>query len=167
MSRSPDLSEWFEAFAAPHAIWYAKRLSGSDTWANGSRRDAAYFLASDFFQLFPELKSGSVLEKPIAVTIDYASHPPGRTTPITCGCQLVRRGRRHGPEVQITGLGKKNSPLLDPENTGALAVFAVSRDRQDASDCCSVWVCRTPIEEYLMEWWVGPIDPGRAIVKCF
>ncbi len=167
MSRSPDFSEWLEAFAAPNAIWYAKRLSGSDTWANGSRGDAAYLLASDFFQIFPELKRGFVFGKPIAVTIAYASQPSGPVTPITCGCQLVQRRGRQGQEVQITGLGGKNSPLLDPENTGALAVFATSKERQDARDYCSVWVCRTPIEEDLMEWWVGPIDPGRTIVKSF
>ena len=64
-------------------------------------------------------------------------------------------------ETRVTGFGGRRSPLLDPDSTGAVAVFAfMPRSDTDTAEC-RVWVCRSPAEEDLFEERLGPLEPGR------
>ena len=65
-------------------------------------------------------------------------------------------------EARITGLGGRNSALLDPESTGALAVFAFPNGRGIENDECHVWVCDHETHADLIEERIGPIEPGRG-----
>ena len=64
-------------------------------------------------------------------------------------------------ETRITGLGGAASPLLDPENTGAVAIFFFAKD--EGSRECQYWVCRDSQEEDVAEDFAGPSEPGRTL----
>jgi hypothetical protein len=64
-------------------------------------------------------------------------------------------------ETRLTRLGGRENPLLDPENTGALTVFAFSRI---APVQCQVWVCRNPEQEAYLEDEFGPVEPSETIL---
>ena len=80
-------------------------------------------------------------------------------------CQTVRaiwyNNSLHGGtrnECRLTNFGGISSPLLDPENTGALVIFAFERvEGADARDC-RVWICHDDMEENFAE---GPHRSGR------
>jgi hypothetical protein len=74
----------------------------------------------------------------------------------------LRGGTRN--ETRLTGFGGQASALLDPESTGALAVFAFVTGADGAASECHVWVCRDGTEEDLFEERLGPIEPKQYII---
>ena len=63
-------------------------------------------------------------------------------------------------EVRITRLGGASSPLLNVENTGALALFAFQGLGRQGTICCRVWICTAGQDDIIEDLW-GPVDPGR------
>ena len=66
-------------------------------------------------------------------------------------------------EARVTGFGGRRSPLLDPENTGAVTVFAFIPGGSGTVSQCRVWICEGEVEEDLFERRFGPLEPGRWI----
>lgn len=62
-------------------------------------------------------------------------------------------------EVRITGLGT-SSPLLDHENTGALAIFVFRPTPGTDSPKCRIWICRDRVETDVADDLIGPVEPG-------
>jgi hypothetical protein len=68
-------------------------------------------------------------------------------------------------EARITNWGGQKSALLDPENTGALAIFAFENPHEGKnSKQLRVWVAQNPSEEEAIEQLVGPADPGELFL---
>ena len=63
-------------------------------------------------------------------------------------------------EVHVTGWGGIESPVLDPESTGSIAVFSFKGENRRDVQGCDVWVCSAVEEEDLVEDRFGPIEPG-------
>ena len=61
--------------------------------------------------------------------------------------------------------GRPLSPLLEPENTGALVAFVFTRKAVDDTPDCNVWVCRSSTEEYVLESIFGLVEPGKTIIQ--
>lgn len=155
------LASWLAAQARPDNVWYVKRLSGNDTLANRTHQAGPYvpreFLRSQFPSLRPEEDNPFVW---FEVAID--SHLVSRRVKAIWYNNKLRGGTRN--EARLTNFGGRSSPLLDPENTGALAVFAFQLN--DGADCdqCRVWICESEELEELVEDWVGPVDPSHPFV---
>ena len=62
-------------------------------------------------------------------------------------------------ETRLTGLGGASSALLDPENTGALAIFAFTADDHGLVKGCRIWVCHNSFDEDLIEDRIGLVEP--------
>ena len=62
-------------------------------------------------------------------------------------------------EIRITNVGT-SSPLRDPENTGALAIFVFRPAPGPDSPKCRVWICRNPVETDVANDLIGPVEPG-------
>ena len=62
-------------------------------------------------------------------------------------------------EMRITDFGT-SSPLRDPENTGALAIFVFRPGPGIDSPKCRVWICRNPVEADVADDLLGPVEPG-------
>ena len=54
------------------------------------------------------------------------------------------------------------SVLLDPESTGALAVFSFPNGLDHENDECHIWVCEHEVEDELVEDRVGYVEPGQG-----
>lgn len=155
----PDLPNWLDEYSAPGIFWYIKRLSGNDTLANGSHQAGPYLPKPVFFRLFPRLE-GVTDDNPDAwFDLFIDSHPNVRRVRAVWYNNKLRGGTRD--EMRVTNLGGAASALLDPESTGALAVFAFGYGDDGHEVACNVWVCRNGLEEDLIEQKIGPVEPGR------
>ena len=149
----PDLQDWLDMWSRPGVTWFAKRLSGNDTLANGTHQAGPYIPRDLLRQLIPVLNRPNADNPDVRLDLDIASHGDRRCARAVWYNNKLRGGTRN--ETRITNLGGADSALLDPENTGALCVFVF-----DAS-ACHVWVCRGEVEEEVVQDRIGPTEPGK------
>ena len=161
MTRFPD---WLTEFARPDRVWYAKRLSGNDTLANRSHQAGPYIPRDFLNSRFPSLNRPDELNPDIRLELFIDSHSVRRMVrAVWYNNRLHTEGGKRD-ESRFTRLGGASSPLLDPENTGALAIFAFQRvEDADAPDC-RVWICSDEKEEELAEDLIGPVEPGQTVI---
>lgn len=157
-----DFADWISNHSADDRVWYIKRLAGNDTLANKSHQAGPYLPKSLLFSLFPDMKS--IVDRNaktwFEMTIDSHGMEP-REVCATWYNNKLRDGTRD--EARITSLGGIRSPLLDPDNTGGLAVFAFKIS--EGKECvCNTWVCCSVAEEELVEDKLGAIEPGKGRV---
>ena len=157
-----DLTEWMNENSRPHVVWYAKRLSGNDTLANGSHQAGPYIPKDFLFDVFPSLNRPDAEnpDKTFEVRID--SHPDVREVRAIWYNNRFRGGTRN--EARVTNFGGASSALLDPESTGSLAVFAFHRNDSGEADVSHVWVCDHETEAELVEERIGPVEPGTFVI---
>ena len=154
-----DLVDWMDDFTGSQFIWYIKRLSGNDTLANKSHQAGPYIPRKFLLDIFPHLNQPDAENPRITFDLYIDSHMDSRpVTAIWYNNKLKGRTRN---ETRLTNLGGERSALLDPESTGALAVFVFVLDENRAGTECHVWVCRHETEEDLIEDRIGPIEPGQ------
>lgn len=160
-----DISDWVNEVSSKDFIWYVKRLSGNDTLANGSHQAGPYIPKEFLFKVFPLLnrKKAKNPDKYFDLVVDsHADHRKARA--IWYNNQFYGGTR---DEARLTSLGGASSPLLDPESTGALVVFAFLLDAKGEVKECHVWVCRHEIEEDIIEERIGPVEPGKGRIWYF
>lgn len=155
-----EISDWLADVSDPGFVWYIKRLSGNDTQATGSHGAGPYIPKTFLFNTFPELERKNVLNPDMILPFFVDSHNDSRSARI-----IWYNSRFHGKtrnEARLTRLGGQESPLLDPENTGALTIFAFRPSQSSSKPSCHVWVCRNIEEEDYVEYLVGAVDPGNG-----
>jgi len=142
--------------------WYIKTLSGNDTLLNGSHQAGPYITKDLVFGLFPSIAIARSLNPRLTFPVAIDSHSEETSaTAIWYNNHLVGSGTRN--ECRVTGWGGGSSPLLDPESTGSLCVFAFHQ--QDGKDCdqCRVWLCSSVEEEDELQSRVGAVEPGKPL----
>ena len=154
-----DFISWMADFMGPDVVWYVKRLSGNDTLANETHQAGPYMPREFLLSLFPELKRPDAENPDMRLDIHIDSHKEMRNVRAVWYNNKYRGKTRN--ETRLTGFGGAGSALLDPDNTGALTIFAFM---QGAEKKCHAWICRTEAEEDLAEDRIGPVDPGRHLV---
>jgi len=160
-----DLVSWLSDFYSRNWLWYAKRLSGNDTLANGAHQAGPYVPKNILFQVFPTLHNPEKENPDVRFRISIDSHEDKRQVRAIWYNNKLFGGTRN--EARITGFGGMDSALLDPENTGALAIFAFRIDSDSKDISCHVWICRNPEEEELAESHIGVIEPGKWVLHKF
>ncbi len=164
-----DLSDWLDDQTRPHTVWYLKRLSANDTGQTGGHQAGVYMPKRFMFDLFSALNQEPTknLDSNFDLYVDSHGHY-AEARAIWYNNRYWRKPTPSQPrdEMRITRFGGKASPLQNPENTGALALFSFIRSRPSAlkSPACHVWVCEEALEEDLIEERTGPIDPGRHLI---
>lgn len=157
-----SLSDWIEEFARPDNLWYVKRLSGNDTLANRAHQAGPYIPKDVIFEALPSLRRMTGDNPRIDVEAFTDSHVDRRTVKAIWYNRKVSEARPRD-EARITNWGGGASALLDPESTGALAVFVfVGADGTADAESLHVWVCEG-YEDEVIEDRIGPIEPGRAV----
>jgi len=155
-----DLTDWMDENTGPHIIWYVKRLSGNDTLANESHQAGPYVPRDVLFKVFPSLNRPDVENPDKRFDVRIDSHGDARIARAVWYNSKVRNcGTRN--ETRLTNFGGAESALLDPESTGALAVFAFHRDESGETQTCNVWVCDFEVQADLVEERIGPFEPGQ------
>ena len=157
-----EFARWITAFARPDRVWYAKRLSGNDTLANGTHQAGPYIPRDFLNSRFPSLNRPDVLNPDVWFELFIDSHSVHQTVRAVWYNNSLHGGSRN--ESRLTNLGGVSSPLINPENTGALAIFAFGRVRDADSTDCRVWVCKDQTEEERAEDLIGPVDPAQTVI---
>ncbi len=159
-----QIPHWLTEFARPDRVWYAKRLSGNDTLANGAHQAGPYIPRDFLNSRFPSLNRPDVLNPDVRFELFIDSHSVRKRVRAIWYNNLLhtKDGRRN--ESRLTRLGGKSSPLLDPENTGALVIFAFPRVEEEDAPDCRVWICRDEKEEELAEDLIGAVEPAQTVI---
>lgn len=157
-----DLADWLDDYASPDIVWYVKRLSGNDTLANGSHQAGPYIAREFMFQMFPAINRMDIKNPDVWFDLYIDSNADHRKVRAVYYNNAYFDGTRN--EARLTNFGGQSSALLDPDSTGALAVFAFRLDSAGAASDCHVWVCQHETEEDVVEDRVGPVDPGKFLV---
>jgi hypothetical protein len=157
-----DLAGWVKEYAKPNYLWYAKRLSGNDTLANESHQAGPYIPKDVLFTVFRWLNKPDVENPRVAFDLYIDSHGDFRSVTAIWYNNKLRGGTRN--EARITNFGGKQSALLDPENTGALAVFVFVPSEESEIATCRAWVCKGETDENFLEDFIGPVEPGHGRV---
>lgn len=154
-----DVTDWMDENTGANIVWYVKRLSANDTLATGAHQAGPYISKDFLFEVFPSLNKPKEEnpEKWFELRVD--SHTDARKVRAVWYNNRLRSGTRN--EARVTNFGGAGSPLLDPESTGALAVFAFHRGPDGEASVCHAWVCDHETEAELIEERIGPIEPGQ------
>lgn len=177
-----ELSDWIEEYAQPANLWYVKRLAANDTRATRGKQYGPYIPKEFLFRVLPSLSktTGQNPEAFLEACVD--SHPDCRTVRAVW-YNNKRTGQRvaghigHNSraaddpsrptrdEARLTRWGGVKSALIDPDSTGALAIF-VFVDAGNGADASSlhVWVTEGEAQAEVVEDVVGPVEPGRGVL---
>lgn len=161
MSFSRDLAFWLEEVSSSGGYLLLKRLSGNDTLANGSHQAGPYVPRELFFELFPVWQNRIDQNQKGIIQFCLESHNQAKDVTATWYNNKYRGGTRD--ETRITGFGGQSSALLDPENTGALAIFCFLKVFETDTIRCRAWLTRTALEEDQIEALIGPVEPGQIV----
>jgi hypothetical protein len=156
-----DLTDWLAEFSKEGTVWYLKRLAANDTLATNANQAGPYVPKDLLFEVFPVLNHPEQENPDVTFNASVDSHADHRVVRAIWYNNRLRDGTRN--ETRITNWGGRASALLDPESTGALAVFVFQRPDGAPSDL-HVWVCRNAPEEDLIEDRLGSIDPGMHAI---
>lgn len=150
--------DWMSGVSGEGWSWYLKYLSGNDTLLNGSHQAGPYMPKQVIFDLFPSLAVGSGTNPRTALPASVDSH--GTTTEL----RAIWYNSRTRDECRLTGWGGLASPILDPDATGSLCVFAFRANPDRDADFLRIWLCRTPEEEDLIQDRTGSVEPGSGFL---
>lgn len=157
-----DLTDWMDEFGRPGFIWYAKRLSGNDTLANGSHQAGPYIPKDFLFEIIPSLNRPDELNPDARFELYVDSHPDLRTIRAVWYNNKLHGKTRN--ETRLTNFGGGHSALLDADSTGALAVFAFAPETEAAEASCHVWLCDDGTQADLIEERLGPVEPKIPVI---
>lgn len=157
-----DLASWMDEYGVPGAVWFAKRLAANDTQATGAHGAGPYIPKEFLFRVFPELDRPGQENPDCWFDLYIDSHADHRNIRAIWYNNRLRGGTRN--ETRLTNFGGGQSALLDPDSTGALAVFAFLSAGPDREMECHVWVCDHGAEADLLEERLGPVEPKVPVV---
>ncbi len=152
-------------FGRQGVVWYAKRLAANDTLASGGHQAGPYIPKEFLFEQFPGLHKPEKKNPDVHFQLYIDSHISefsNRNIRAVWYNNKLHGGTRN--ETRLTGFGGVGSALLDPDNTGSLAVFAYYRLDEDAPLECHVWVCDDEVQSDLFEERLGPVEPGEYVI---
>jgi EcoRII C terminal/Restriction endonuclease EcoRII, N-terminal len=158
-----SLSDWLDEQTQPNIIWFVKRLSGNDTLANNTHQAGPYIPKAFLFKVLSALNRSDLFNPKVSLKSYIDSHIDVREAIATWYNNKVNNnGTRN--ETRLTGFGGSASALLDPENTGAVAIFAFYLDETRQATKCHIWVCEDETEGDLVEDRIGPVEPGKYVI---
>jgi hypothetical protein len=166
-----DLNAWIERWAVPGTVWFAKRLSGNDTLANGSHQAGPYIPKEFLFRYFPSINTREQKNPDTTFDLYIDSHPDHKKVRLVyynnkffLTPEEIKAKKNGRNETRITNLGGGESALLNPDSTGALTAFVFVLDDNGLATECHVWVCENLLEEELLESDIGPAEPKQFVV---
>ncbi|WP_077045955.1 type II restriction endonuclease [Pseudomonas sp. KK4] len=164
-----SLLQWIDG--KNQADWwiYIKRLSANDTGLTGGHGAGIYLPKAAVAQALPSISNTSSLNPDCNLTTRVTSH--GFPEQTLRGIYYNNRhfdgpGSRNEHRLTRWNTDVKNNPAQDPENTGALAVFAfnVPHAGRDA-EFLDVWICKNLEEEEFFENKTGEVIPGALLFE--
>lgn len=162
MLNRSEVHEWISEVSGPQWYWYAKILAGNDTLLTGAHQAGPYVPRQVVLTLFPSIANSRDLNPRKSFDVSVDSHGASTTcTAIWYNNRVVTDGTRN--ETRITGWGGQDSPILDPESTGSLCVFAFLRLGEGDATACRVWLAKSLEEEEALSSRLGGVEPGISV----
>jgi len=164
------LQIWITSKASPDWFAYVKRLSANDTGASGGHGSGIYIPSTVTERVFPSLLDRDTHNPDYLFKAQVDSHDLEiqELRAIYYNSKFSENRANGRDEHRITRWkqGVDYAPLQDPENTGALAIFAFQVDLSGTGiEQMSVWVCRCVEEEDYIEGLVGEVLPAASLFK--
>lgn len=155
------LRDWIARWIGASWTWHAKFLSGTETSATHTRQPGPCVPTDLLKPAFPSLAEDVGAT---SVEFDMAIDSHGVREDRVRGVPHIGEGLlgRPQPQIRITNLGA-SSPLRDPENTGALAIFVFRPGPSTDSPKCRIWICRNLVETNIADDLIGPVEPGIPV----
>jgi hypothetical protein len=163
MSAEDEVSQWMEAVSGAGWNWYVKYLAGNDTFRTSGHQAGPYVPKPVIFRLFPALNRPDRDNPRHRFHAAIDSHGMAAELTAIWYNNKLRGGTRD--ECRITGWGGIASPILDPEATGSLCLFAVNEEAGRDQDECRIWLCSTVDEENSVQGRIGPVEPGAGLLR--
>lgn len=152
-----ELQDWISEYARAGCLWFAKRLSGNDTGLTGSHQDGPLVARSALFAAFPSLQDTA--RRVTDVQLDFFTDSHARYDRARAVWYWSKT------EGRITRIGRSESPFLDHENTGELAVLVFVLNPDGDSSECHAWVCGSHGHDAeLIEETIGPVEPKSFVL---
>jgi len=152
------LSAWLDEYLNSSWRVVAKRLAGNDTLATGSHQAGPNIPKPITFTVCPSLRTSDEPNPYVSFPAAVDSHSiPERPVRLYWYNQKTRN------ECRITRWGGVSSPVLDPESTGSVCLFAFAIGVSGDAEYCRVWVCDSLDEENYIESSFGAIEPGVPV----
>ena len=157
-----EFSSWLSSLSGGDCSLYIKRLSANDTGASGGHQVGVYVPKVVMDELFPSLNVIDVKNPSLYLKAITKSHKfdDKQVRAIYYNNYFFGKTRN---EKRITGWGGGHSPLQNPDNTGALAIFAFERGNYRDSTSVQVWVCTDIKQESFLESQIGEVIPGECL----
>lgn len=162
-----SFSQWIEDKNQDEWWIFVKRLSANDTGLTGGNGVGIYIPKAAVATVLPTISSICCLNPDCSLTAQITSH--GLPEQTLRGIYYNNRhfegtGKRNEHRLTRWNTDFRNSPIQDPENTGALAIFAfhvphLGRD----SEFLDIWICKNLEEEDFFESKIGEVIPGNLL----
>jgi hypothetical protein len=152
-----EVGRWIQEVSRPGFQWFVKYLAGNDTLLTGAHQAGPYVPKPIAFGLFPSIAAPDLPNPRVSFDAVIDSHGANATPSMIWYNQKTRN------ECRMTGWGGRTSPVLDPDSTGSLCVFAFMRKTDKDAEACRIWLCRSIAEEDEILETVGPVEPGGGI----
>lgn len=157
----PRLATWLNRKASENHLFFIKRLSANDTGASGSHQSGVYIPLEIMRRVIPSIchyhdrnPSTSLIAK-----ISSQFSPP-REIIATYYNNKFFDGSVNEP--RLTRWGGRFSPLMNPDYTGALAIFSFELGNEPDCKFLDVWVCSNSYQEEIIQSLIGEIFPGTV-----
>lgn len=159
------LSDWISEKATKDWRIYAKRLSANDTGQTGSHQSGTLLAKKEAEALFPQLANNQSLNPDTYISMCISSHSfPELNIRAVHYNNKYFDGTRDEYRLTRWSQGFSGSPLLAPDSTGAIAIFAFyTPDNNKNAEHLDVWICDGLEEEKQFEAQVGEVVPGFFI----
>lgn len=166
---SEALDVWLADVSGSEWLWYIKYLSANDTYAKPNVHQAGPYLSKPLLAAaFGNLTKRSRTEKnpDIQLPSSIDSHDwQGDVRAVWYNSKVLERRSNGRDEARLTGWGGKQNPLLEPNATGSLVVFAFERRSSEGDpEALRVWIARSAQESSRILDAVGDVEPGAGII---
>jgi hypothetical protein len=163
-----DLDRWIEDVSGLAWLWHVKFLSANDTYAKPNVHQAGPYLSKTLLHsAFPALARRSQLEKnpDLMLPCGIDSHGWSGDIRAVWYNSKILEGRPNGrDEARLTGWGGRQNPVVEPDATGSLVVFAFERNGGRDPECLRVWVSKSADEADRILDVVGHVEPGSGVL---
>jgi hypothetical protein len=160
------VQQWLAGVTGDSWLLYAKRLSANDTLLNRSHQYGPYVPKRLARIAFPEVTARHTLVKDPDTWLHFSldSHGYSKDVRLVWYNDKVVTPAGTRNESRITQWGGRESPLLDPDATGALCVFAFALEHGKDAKACRAWLCRWEPATTAVEDALGPVEPGKGLL---
>lgn len=161
-----SIDQWMDTISDEGWLWYIKYLTGNDTLLTMAHQAGPYIPKDLAFEIAPSLNNRNEENPRVLIPTVIDSHRAEVQPNMIWYNNRLRGGTRN--ECHFTGWGGRQSPVLNPDHTGSLSVWAFHRPWGKDAEICKVWICDTfeggIAEEDIVLNRVGPVEPGAGVV---